>query len=132
MPKRHHRNSAGVIESCFRSPFKRRKSASRARDRQLAAMPIDVQRDAQLSNLHQKGAVGFDAGKQLLASCDSTSKLILIACEPGLKHRRVVVEALASLDDLDALIEVRDGCDLSVEPKAVEKLGSQFSLFGIT
>jgi hypothetical protein len=94
-------------------------------------MPVDVKREAHLRNAHQQVTIDPATSQQLLRSRYSLSQPVLITGHLGLKGFGIIIEALASFDYLDTLLEIRNRRDLSVEAETIEKLRPQFTLFGI-
>jgi hypothetical protein len=94
-------------------------------------MPVDLKRETQLSNTHQESTIDLATGQQFLRSRYSLSQLVLLIGHRGLKGFGVIIEALASFDYFDTLIEIRNRRDLSVESETIEKLRPQFTFFGI-
>src|SRR6266567_3127801 len=59
---------------------------------------------------------------QLRCSCDAGAELLFVAGILGQKCLGCGLEALSQFNDLNALLDIMDGCDIDTETKAVGKL----------
>src|SRR5207247_9494785 len=104
--KRHHRDAFDVIGARLRASFISSQRAGGTSNRQLTAMAVDLERNTELGDQHQKLVVDLNAGKQLPCPRDSSSQFVLLGCVRGPKSQGSIIEPLPSLHYFDALLEV--------------------------
>src|SRR5687767_11294572 len=131
MPQRHRRHTPYVVLTNYPATFKRRECTRGSHDRQLTAMPVDFQIDAELRNLREYRSVNRHFPQPRARPRDPLAQNFLILGVSVEKSLRVAIVRFASLDNLDSIIEISLSHNFGMQPKAIEQLRPQFAFLRI-
>jgi hypothetical protein len=88
------------------SSFERSQRARRSHDRQLTTMAIDFQVGAELRDLLEHGSIDLHSSQTRSRTRDPFAQLFLIFCERLTEPVTVLVVSVATLDDVNAILQV--------------------------
>src|SRR5256885_59938 len=127
MAERHTSDAPNVIKRRSRAPFQCGKSASSARYRKLASMPVHFQGYAQLSDAPEEAAVYRDLRMDLSRAAQSLPQSLLFRLYLFGERFRVALVRFAPLDYLNALVKLFDRSNLCVKPETIQELRPQLA-----
>jgi len=95
-------------------------------------MPVDFQIDAELRDLRQYRTVDGRLSQVRTCARDPLAQLLLISGKSFSERFRIAIVLFASLDDLDAVVEIRLRHDFGVQSETVQQLRPQLTLFRVS